>query len=67
MKRLGTTPTRSLDNFETAGLRKGDDLFLARTRDGYRLLGAIRSAKQCVKCHDGERGDLLGAFSYSLR
>jgi hypothetical protein len=23
--------------------------------------------KQCVSCHGGERGDLLGAFSYSLR
>ena len=27
----------------------------------------IRSVSQCVKCHGGERGDLLGAFSYSLQ
>ncbi len=31
------------------------------------MLGAVRSAKQCVKCHGGSRGDLLGAFSYTLR
>ena len=30
------------------------------------MLGAIRSAKQCVQCHGGQRGDLLGAFSYTL-
>lgn len=29
-------------------------------------LGAIRSIEQCTKCHGGKRGDLLGAFSYSL-
>ncbi len=26
------------------------------------MLGAIRAAKQCLECHDGKRGDLLGAF-----
>ena len=28
-----------------------------------RVLGAIRAAKQCIDCHGGGRGDLLGAFS----
>jgi hypothetical protein len=31
------------------------------------MLGAARSVSQCIKCHDGERGDLLGAFSYYLQ
>ena len=35
--------------------------------DGVRMVGAIRSTTQCVSCHDCERGDLLGAFSYTLK
>jgi hypothetical protein len=31
------------------------------------MLGLARSVKQCVACHGGARGDLLGAFSYVLR
>lgn len=35
--------------------------------DGRRhVLGAIRSGKQCLSCHEGERGELLGAFLYTL-
>ena len=44
-------------------LRKGDELFV---RD-HRMLGAVRATKQCLECHGGNRGDLLGAFSYTLR
>ena len=32
-----------------------------------RMLGAIRAANQCVACHAAERGQLLGAFSYTLQ
>ena len=32
-----------------------------------RMFGALRATKQCLKCHDAARGDLLGAFSYTLR
>ena len=32
-----------------------------------RMVGAIRMAEACLKCHDGKRGDLLGSFSYELR
>ena len=70
MDELRGVPTRSPDAFETVGLnalRRGDDLFLARDGDRARMLGSIRSLKQCVACHGGERGDLLGAFSYTLR
>ena len=41
-------------------------MFVRETSEGVRMLGAIRSVEQCMKCHGGERGDLLGAFSYSL-
>jgi hypothetical protein len=63
-------PTRPLDAFEASGLaalRDGEDLFVAEVTDGLRMLGAVRAVKQCLGCHGGERGDLLGAFSYSLR
>jgi hypothetical protein len=70
MTELRDVPTRPLDAFETAGLdvvRNGEDGFAARRGEVVRFVGAIRSAKQCVECHGGERGGLLGAFSYTLR
>ena len=71
MKDLKDTATRPLDLFEFAGLeaiQKGDPLFV-RAKDGAILmLGAIRAGKQCLSCHDDKKeGDLLGAFSYTLR
>jgi hypothetical protein len=69
MEELRKAPTRPLDRFESAGLeaiKGGEDLFVGETPSGVRMLGAIRSAKHCLKCHEGNRGDLLGAFSYRL-
>ncbi len=69
MNKLHNVPTRPLDGFESFGLsqlHKGEDLFTSQSGEGVRMLGAIRSTRQCVACHDRERGDLLGAFSYSL-
>lgn len=69
MDDLKGAPTRPPDEFEAAGLaavRRGEDVYAARVGDGVRMVGAIRSAKQCVECHGGARGDLLGAFSYAL-
>jgi hypothetical protein len=69
MQEIGELPTRPLDPFESAGLEKlhaGDELFVRETAGGARMVGAIRSAQQCVQCHGGERGDLLGAFSYRV-
>lgn len=69
MDQLRTAPTRPLDRFEVAGLeqlRCDEDLVAADAPGGMRLLGAIRNAKQCIQCHDGKRGDLLGAFTYTL-
>lgn len=66
----GDSGTRALDPFEEGGLRailKGDILHTRFEGDGLRMVGAIRAAKQCVDCHGGSRGDLLGAFSYRLK
>jgi hypothetical protein len=71
MEELKGAPTRPLDAFETAALdalRGGADLHTEDgTDDGLRFLGAIRSTRQCVGCHGGERGALLGAFTYRLK
>jgi hypothetical protein len=70
MDELRKAPTRKLDLFESQALQKireGEDLIVAETSRDLRMLGAIRSTKQCLQCHEGERGDLLGAFSYLLR
>ncbi len=70
MDELRSAPTRPLDSFETAGLeqlRQGEDLVIGPAGESLRMLGSVRSAKQCVDCHGGSRGDLLGAFSYVLR
>ncbi len=70
MDRVHSLPTRPLDRFESYGLdalRRGEDLIATQGDEGVRMLGAVRSFKQCLPCHGGERGALLGAFSYTLR
>ncbi len=70
MDELREAPTRQLDEIEVAGLkalREGEDLFVRPTEGGVRMLGSLRAVKQCLSCHDARRGDLLGAFSYTLR
>ncbi len=71
MDELKTAPTRGLDEFESAALKRlkeGDDLLTGTTSDPTRLrmLGSIRNGTTCMKCHGGERGDLLCVFSYIL-
>lgn len=69
MNELRSPPIRDLDDFETAGLlalQRGDDLFVREREQERRMLGSIRAVRQCLSCHEGERGELLGAFSYRL-
>jgi hypothetical protein len=71
MEDLKKTPTRPLDAFETAGLgslQKGETHYV-RSRDGIvRMLGAVRAKSDCLACHETRQvGELLGAFSYTLR
>ena len=70
MDELRDAPTRRLDNFEREaleGLRQGENLQVRSSPNQIRMLGAIRSLRQCASCHGTERGELLGAFSYKLR
>jgi hypothetical protein len=70
MDEVRKAPTRPLDEFEEAALaelRRGEDFQICRMSDSLRMLGAIRATKQCVNCHDCERGDLLDAFTYLFR
>lgn len=69
MEELRIAPTRPLDEFEKkalASMDTGGDMLVGSTSEGLRMVGSIRSAKNCAKCHGGEVGDLLGAFSYTL-
>ncbi|MBX7105171.1 MAG: hypothetical protein K1X57_13905 [Gemmataceae bacterium] len=69
MDQLKTAPTRDLDPFEAAGiaaLRGGEDLYARQNATTLRMLGAIRAVEQCTTCHACDRGELLGAFSYTL-
>ncbi len=70
MDELRDAPTRPLDSFEKqalAVLRRGEDLKVDTAADQIRMLGSVRAVKQCMACHRVKRGELLGAFSYTLR
>jgi bisphosphoglycerate-dependent phosphoglycerate mutase len=70
MEQVRQGKTRALDFFEEGALpslRDGEDLYIVSKDDTIRMLGALRATKTCQKCHDAEIGDLLGAFSYTLR
>ena len=70
MDELREAPTRRLDGFEQEaleGMRRGENLQVRSSPNRIRMLGAIRSLRQCASCHGTERGELLGAFSYKLR
>lgn len=69
MDRVAEAETRPLDEFEAAALPTLDsehDLQFEETDGGVRMVGAIRAAEQCLKCHEVARGTLIGAFSYDL-
>ena len=69
MADAGKLATRELDSFEKDGLaaiRKGEDLYIRGDAEKVRVIGSMRNFDQCIKCHGGKDGDLLGAFSYVL-
>lgn len=64
-----TAPTRELNEFEAqalAKLRADEDLVVQSEGAEYQMLGSLRAARQCLDCHNVQRGELLGAFSYRL-
>jgi hypothetical protein len=70
MQDLQETKIRSLDAFEKEALlalQQGADLKVDQASSRIQMVGSVRAAQQCLKCHNAERGDLLGAFSYTLR
>jgi hypothetical protein len=69
MDELSEAPTRSLDGFEKealARLQRGEDLMVQEASSQMRMLGSIRAGQQCLRCHQVQRGELLGAFSYQM-
>ncbi|MEN1678910.1 MAG: hypothetical protein AAGJ46_04915 [Planctomycetota bacterium] len=71
MDQIANAETRPLDDFEAASLEKlqaqSDLEYEIPAEGGLRMVGAIRAAGDCLKCHQAKRGQLLGAFSYDLR
>jgi len=70
MQEIADAKTRPLTTFEQQGLdslRAGEDLVTVADANQIEMLGSLRAVKQCLACHSGERGRLLGAFSYRLR
>jgi len=70
MDQLAKAKVRALNAFEEQSLkalRDGEELKTEATTNVIRMVGAMRATKQCLDCHAGERGQLLGAFSYELQ
>jgi hypothetical protein len=69
MDQIATVPHRPLNEFEFAALPKlaaQEDVVVDQKTDHIQMLGALRASKTCLECHQGQRGKLLGAFSYEL-
>jgi hypothetical protein len=69
MENIEKVPTRELNAFEAAALEslaKGEELCYAQHGRSMLALGALRARDECTKCHEAERGSLLGAFSYEF-
>jgi hypothetical protein len=65
----GLITTRALTAFETNALvelREGRNEVVGMENGAPAILGAVRARRECLKCHDGESGTLLGAFSYLM-
>jgi hypothetical protein len=69
MDELHNVPTRELDPFEAAALEslaKGENLCYVHKGSNVHAVGALRARNTCTKCHEVDRGALLGAFSYEF-
>ncbi|MFO0822343.1 MAG: hypothetical protein U0792_04380 [Gemmataceae bacterium] len=70
MKAAKDAKTRELEQFEKDALKElaagKEAVHVAATVNQIRMVGAIRMAEACMKCHEGKQGDLLGAFTYDL-
>lgn len=69
MMELVKAPVREPDAFEQRALDslfQGEDLVSDVQPERIRALGSLRAMRQCLECHDVQRGTLLGAFSYEF-
>ena len=69
MDELSHVPTRELNGFEAGALEslaQGEELAYAQQGKSVLAVGALRARDTCTKCHEVERGALLGAFSYEF-
>jgi hypothetical protein len=69
MDKLVDVAHRPLNNFEKTALPKlvtQEDIVINQQPNRIEMLGALRAGKTCLECHEGERGKLLGAFSYEI-
>jgi hypothetical protein len=70
MDELRDAPTRPLIPFEQTALeslRTNHDVVAEQRNNVIRMVGSLRAGNDCVICHRGSRGELLGAISYELR
>jgi hypothetical protein len=58
-------PVNRFESYALSLLHKGEKLVRWERKDTMHAVGAIRAEAQCLRCHDGKVGDLLGAFTYS--
>lgn len=69
MEHLADAPTRPLNAFESSALEKlrtEQDVVIRDGGNKIRMVGSLRAATSCLKCHSVQRGELLGAFSYDI-
>ncbi|MEQ8791516.1 MAG: hypothetical protein RIC55_34955 [Pirellulaceae bacterium] len=69
MDKLAEATVRAPGAFEEealARLKQGEDVIAQATTNRIEMVGSLRAAKECLQCHDVQRGELLGAFSYEL-
>jgi hypothetical protein len=69
MEELADVPQRPLNDFESDALPQlasQKDIVFRDEADHIEMLGAVRAGKTCLECHKGNRGKLLGAFSYEI-
>lgn len=70
LKDLDKYKTRPLNPFEASALeklRRQEDLVVEESANRVQMVGSLRATNQCTACHEVQRGELLGAFSYILR
>jgi hypothetical protein len=69
LKALRNADTRLLDDFEIralAQLHAAKNVVIEQTDGLVRMVGALRAGNNCLRCHAGARGELIGAISYEI-